>query len=174
MPVDIYEDFRVYTQFCRSTYPNLPIRESIANCVISLIGEYDEWTVEAPGVKAELLEAGDVLYYLTVLCDTLDIDIADLVRNICREDVDRDLDPDTFWSPYGSLTDLTKKHLFYYPPTYSRSEYVELMKPVIQQFLTRILAEWSYYTVITSNIKKLAARYQIPNPMEQGVASWQY
>jgi hypothetical protein len=160
----IDETFSAYTKFCRSTFPqNQTYKDTVANCVISLIGEFGEWLDETVGSQEELLEAGDVLYYLTVISDALGIDIADLLANPKLGHVDlvtyRDFNKD--------ITDLTKKHLYYDPPKYSRSEYADLMKPVITSHLNQITASWPYATIITQNVNKLSRRYNIHPPTKE-------
>jgi hypothetical protein len=157
----IAETFSAYTKFCQSTFPqNQTYKDTVANCVISLIGEFGEWLEETGGSQKELLEAGDVLYYLTVLSAALGIDIADLLSHPEPDHVDLDND----WDPNKNvtdMTDLTKKHLYYSPPKYSRSEYADLMKPVITGYLNQITAIWPYATIIAHNVDKLSKRYNI-------------
>jgi hypothetical protein len=154
----IDKEFSDYTEFCRSTFPqNQTYKDTVANCVISLIGEFGEWLDADVDSQEELLEAGDVLYYLTVLSDALDIDIADLLANPKLDHVDLD----TYRDFNKDITDLTKKHLFYVPARYSRSRYADLMKPVITSYLNQITASWPYATIIAHNVYKLSRRYNI-------------
>jgi hypothetical protein len=151
----------IYSDFVLSIYaPGLTTEQSICNCVLSMIGEIAEWEVTRGGSNEELLEAGDVLYYLTQLLRELEIPVSFLIHDLSFiEMVGTRMIPAT-------LSDRTKKHLFWgNQPKYNRYEYTEEIKPALLQVLKHLVFSFDLQTVIEANIDKLAKRKGIDNPL---------
>jgi hypothetical protein len=126
-----------------------------------MIGELAEWECTKAGSNEELLEAGDVLYYLTQLIRELEIPVSFLVHDL------------TFNESAGTttimatLSDRTKKHLFWgYNPKYNRYEYTEEIKPALLQVLKHLSSSFDIQTILEANIDKLAKRKGINNPLK--------
>jgi hypothetical protein len=125
-----------------------------------MIGELAELEETRAGSNEELLEAGDVLYYLTQLLRELEIPVSFLIHDLSFiEMVGTQMIPAT-------LSDRTKKHLFWgYAPKYNRYEYTEEIKPVLLQVLKYLSCSFDLQTIIEANIDKLAKRKGISNPL---------
>jgi hypothetical protein len=151
----------IYSDFVLSTYaPGLTTEQSICNCVISMIGELAEWEITRAGSNDELLEAGDVLYYLTQLLRELEIPVSFLVQSLSFTEVS------CISTSMATLSDRTKKHLFWgHHPKYNRYEYTEEIKPVLLQVLKNLSFSFDLQTIIEANIDKLAKRKGINNPL---------
>jgi hypothetical protein len=145
-----------YLEFCKSTYPLDHTREQIiSHCVLGMVGEFLEWVNAETGSREELLEAGDVFYYATILGDVLGIDLATLYWEI---DSNR----------RGSLTDLltltesTKKYLYYSPPKYTTSEYTMIVREAVLVLLGLVTGVWLVPEILEANTDKLTQRYHTP------------
>jgi hypothetical protein len=151
----------IYSDFVLSMYaPGLTTEQSICNCALSMLGELAEWEVTSAASNEELLEAGDVLYYLTQLLRELEIPVSFLAHDL------------SFTELVGAqiitatLSDRTKKHLFWgHHPKYNRYEYTEEVKPVLLQALKHLTVFFDLQTIIEANIDKLAKRKGIKNPL---------
>lgn len=165
------ELIELYAAFIETTYPrDLTDEQTIANCALSWIGELNEWwevVEDWAGRKGqsepELYEAGDVLYYMVKLLSTLGCDLAILMatqppdKYTSRTDVDQIV---------RTLTDSTKKHLYYRPERYDREGYADKVEYAAQKTLDIICEGWTLDQIIKGNINKLATRYNVPNPLE--------
>lgn len=161
------ELIETYTRFIKTTYPGGHTREQvICNCVLGVVGEYWEWVDAHPPSRDELHEAGDVLYYVMMLSETLGLDTYTLVLeslSLVPESLSRLGGTDDC---YAILTEATKKHLFYAPPKYTDSEYTSIVRSVLIRYLWAILSSHTLEDVILANTRKLSKRYDKPNPME--------
>jgi NTP pyrophosphatase (non-canonical NTP hydrolase) len=154
----------IYSDFVSTTYAQgLTTEQSICNCVLSMIGELAEWELTIAHSKEELLEAGDVLYYLTQLLRELEIPLSFLAQDL------------SFTERVGTqtimatLSDRTKKHLFWEPnPKYNRHEYINEVKPVLLQVLKYLSIPFDLQTIMEANIDKLSKRKGIHNPLTGG------
>jgi hypothetical protein len=156
------EILNTYSDFVLSTYaPGLTTEQSICNCVLSMIGELAECECTRAGSNDELLEAGDVLYYLTQLLRALEIPVSFLAQDLSfTEMLGAQFIPAT-------LSDRTKKHLFWgNQPKYNRYEYTEEIKPALLQVLRHMTFSFDLQTIIEANIDKLAKRKGINNPLK--------
>lgn len=156
---------KTYAAFIETTYPEgLSERDTIANCTLSWVGELNEWWEEEEDDDLELLEAGDVLYYMVKLLSTLGCDLDALT--------DSPLPPDSHAGRVyvdqimHILTDATKKHLYYRPARYDREGYAAKIQWATKKTLVLICHSWTLGEIIEGNIKKLATRYNVPNPLE--------
>lgn len=152
---------QTYSDFVLSTYaPGLTVDQSIINCILSMIGEVAEWGVTVEGSQEELLEAGDVLYYLTQLLRELEIPVSFLSQDL--SDV-----------PFIDtrhiteiLSDRTKKHFFWgSTPKYNRVGYIEEIKPALTKTLRNLVGVFDLQEIIEANIDKLTERKGIANPL---------
>lgn len=152
----------IYSEFVLSTYaPGLTTEQSTCNCVLSMIGELAEWEVTRAGSNEELLEAGDVLYYLTQLLREVEIPVSFLAHDLSFTEIVR---PQTI---AATLSDRTKKHFFWgNQPKYNRYEYTEEIKPALLQVLKCLAVSFDLQTIIEANIDKLSKRKGITNPLE--------
>jgi hypothetical protein len=152
----------IYSEFVLSTYATgLTTEQSICNCVLSMVGELAEWDLTHSGSREELLEAGDVLYYLTQLLRELEIPVSFLTQDLSFTSV-----PGTR-TLTSSLCDRTKKHLFWgQEPKYNRYEFTEGMKPQLMSILQDLTYSFDLQTIIEANIDKLSKRKGIDNPLE--------
>jgi hypothetical protein len=127
-----------------------------------MIGELAEWEVTRAGSNEELLESGDVLYYLTQLIRELEIPVSFLVHDLAVNEVAG------AQAITATLSDRTKKHLFWgSAPKYNRYEYIEEIKPVLLQVLKYLSCSFDIQTIIEANIDKLAKRKGIENPLTE-------
>ena len=160
----------IYSDFVLSTYASgMTTEESISNCVISMIGELAEWEFTRVGSNAELLEAGDVLYYLTQLLRELEIPVSFLTQDLSftkRATGVTGVTAVTVGTITATLSDRTKKHLFWGPtPEYNLYEYTESIKTSLVHILRRLTCSFDLQTIIEANIDKLAKRKGIDNPL---------
>jgi hypothetical protein len=154
----------VYSDFVLSTYtPGLTTEQSICNCVLSMIGELAEWECTRAGTSEELLEAGDVLYYIAQLLRELEIPLSFLVQDLSFTELV------SLPTVKAILSDRTKKHLFWgHTPKYNRDEYTEEIKPALSQVLKYLSSSFDIQTILEANIDKLAKRKGINNPLTGG------
>jgi hypothetical protein len=152
----------IYADFVLSTYaPGLTTEQSICNCVISMIGELAEWEVTRVASNDELLEAGDVLYYLTQLLRELEIPVSFLVQDLSF------IELVSLPTVRAILSDRTKKHLFWgSTPKYYRKEYIDEIKPTLLHVLKYLSSSFDIQTILEANINKLAKRKGIHNPLK--------
>jgi hypothetical protein len=127
-----------------------------------MLGELAEWEVTSHFSHEELLEAGDVLYYLTQLLRELEIPVSFLAQDLSFVDIE--------WVGVQAITvflsDRTKKHLFWGPtPKYNRKEYIDEMIPTLSQVLKNLAFTFDLPTIIEANIDKLAKRKGIESPL---------
>lgn len=164
-PTELIE---AYTRFIKTTYPAGHTREQvICNCVLGVIGEFKEWMDTRPFSHDELHEAGDVLYYITMLADTLGLNIASLAPYYLEPPEDTDfLCEELTEGLYAVLTEATKKYLFYATPKYTDSEYAEIVGRTLASYLEAILLSHTLEVIMITNTEKLSERYGTPNPME--------
>ena len=151
----------IYSDFVQSVYAKgLTTEESIANCILSLCGELAEWDLARDGPPGDLLEAGDVLYYITQLLRELDVPVEFLKSPpvICLP---------TISDTIAVLADRTKKHLFWgESPKYDRQGYKDHILPILSDTISILTDEYSLEDIITANIGKLSARKNISNPLK--------
>jgi hypothetical protein len=154
----------IYSDFVSATYAQgLTTEQSICNCVLSMIGELAEWELTVISSNEGLLEAGDVLYYLTQLLRELEIPVSFLSQDLPYPD------RGGVETITATLSDRTKKHLFWEPnPKYNRHEYINEVKPVLLQVLKYLSIPFDLQTIMEANIDKLSKRKGIHNPLTGG------
>jgi hypothetical protein len=125
---------------------------------MGLVGELNEWLTTDWRSEEELLEAGDILYYIATFCRVLDIDFADLWGDVIGDErVDDEVD---LWDIIDTLADVSKKHLYYSPPHTTESEYQVGVQPILLTILGKITHSQDIEEIMAANIAKLTARYQ--------------
>ncbi len=156
------EILNIYSDFVLSIYATgLTTEESICNCTLSMIGELAEWEETQTSSISELLEAGDVLYYLTQLLRELEIPVSFLATDLSFEECK------VIPTLTAILSDRTKKHLFWgQKPKYNRHEYTEEIKPMLLSILKTLTFSFDLRTIIEANIDKLAYRKGVDNPLK--------
>jgi hypothetical protein len=126
-----------------------------------MVGEWSEWELTRAGSNDELLEAGDVLYYLTQLIRELEIPVSFLAQDLSF------IELVNLPTVRAILSDRTKKHLFWgSTPKYNRKEYIDEIKPVLLQTLKYLSVSFDLQTILEANIDKLAKRKGIDNPLK--------
>jgi len=150
-----------YSNFVLSTYaPGMTTEQSISNCTLSMLGELAEWDNTVSGTHVELLEAGDVLYYLTQLLRELEIPVSFLNHELSFADGVSTL------AIVAKISDRTKKHLYWGPnPKYNRNEYIKEMKPILINTLRNLTMAFDLQSIIEANIDKLSKRKGVDNPL---------
>lgn len=153
---------KTYSDFVSSTYATgMSTGESIANCILSMCGELAEWAVSEIRSKDELLEAGDVLYYITQLIRELGVPLELLLSQ-------PPIELQTPMDMIAVLADLTKKHLFWGDsPKYNRQDYTGKILPTLSDIIAAITLDRTLEEIITANTEKLSIRRQVPNPFTE-------
>lgn len=144
-----------YLEFIHTTYNNsLTKEQTIANCTIGLIGELAEWEATPINTLEDLLEAGDVFYYLAILLEAVGSDCVVLQK--------AHPETETVSWVIQTLADRTKKLLYYNPPRYTEVEYREEVEKIAGVILGLLNFSYPTYEILTENTDKLTKRYHSP------------